>query len=236
MVAQMVEHNHSQQGSTQPVLFAGDGVSLTGQVDYPRIPCDSRGYPLLFVIQHATCTTRQGYAHIARLGTEMGMAVFRWDKRGTGSSGAGAAGSVNQDTLYAYAAALNQASIDRNRVIIFAQNEGSILLAEDFRRFKAIQKPLGVVLAGNMLDEEQVLAIEAPVHIVVSKNDWNSWQIYAEAASRSHARHYGGHSSFYVAPNTNRRLMYDNGGTFHRGAEQSIRTWMEQICRISASV
>lgn len=225
---------HDKQ--SEYVAFAGENVRLAGQVDYPA---DSnppaRGYPLLFIIQHATCTTRNGYQHIARIGTNAGFAVFRWDKRGTGDSGSGGGGSVTEDTLQAYATAINQPHIDPSRVIILAQNEGSILLEDAFQQFVSIQKPLGVLLLGNMLDEKKIVHLDVPVHIVVSKNDWNAWQIYAESAARAHAKTHNLPTGFYVAPNTNRRLMYTNGGTFHKGAETSILEWLNVICPISTS-
>lgn len=234
------QHPHSSESSpeaaigvSEQLFFAGDGVRLAGQVDYPNSPATNRGYPLIFIIQHATCTSRQGYAHVAKFGAAVGMAVFRWDKRGTGASGADSNGSVAVDTVQAYKTAISQSLVDRNRVVILAQNEGAILLSEAFADFAAIQQPRGVLLMGNMLDETQILSIKAPVHIVMSKNDWNAWQIYGQAASETHSKRYGWQSTYYVAPNTNRRLMYTNGGTFHRGAEDNIKEWLKTICQIS---
>ena len=214
----------------QQVFFAGDNVRLAGQLDYPTTAITARGYPIIFIIQHATCTTRAGYAHYARLGTQNGFAVFRWDKRGTGSSGAGGGGSIVLDTLAAYQTALNQPGIDPTRTIILAQNEGSLLLAEAYDRISAHQQPRGIILAGNMLDEKQILKLNVPLHIVASKNDWNPWQTYARQASEAHLRTHGLLSSYYVAPNTNRRLMYSNGGTFHNGAAVSIQEWLVKVC------
>lgn len=233
----MVQH---QQDKTPPhkrdILFKGDYVRLAGQLDLPSQPPPDAGYPLLFIIQHATCTSRLGYGHIARLGTELGIAVFRWDKRGTGHSGASSQGSVVQDTLNAYETALKQPEVDRERVILMAQSEGTLILGEHIARFSALQAPRCVLLMGNMLDEEHITAIPYPLHIVQSKNDWNAWQIYADTASKAHATRTKQPTGFYVAPNTNQRLMYVNGGTFHRGAEESIRTWLKNVCQISTSI
>lgn len=223
----------SSVGVSQELFFAGDSVRLAGQVDYPKSKPPSNGYPLIFVIQHATCTARKGYNHVTDFGTDAGAAVFRWDKRGTGSSGNGRDGTVAGDTLKAYQQAINLPSINRNRVVIFAQNEGTLLLRETYAQFVAIKKPLGIILGGNMLDETAILTLDVPVHIIVSKNDWNAWQIYAEAAADAHAQQTGHRSSFYVAMNTNRRLMYTSGNTFHKGAEQSIRYWLKHACQIS---
>jgi hypothetical protein len=227
MSSQSIEVKLPSVSVSDLLFFAGDQVRLAGQMDYPLAPHAETGYPLIFIIQHATCTSRHGYLHFARLGTELGMAVFRWDKRGTGNSGSGGEGTVTGDTLAAYEMALTQKAIDRNQVIILAQNEGSLLLSEAYEQFTAIQKPLGVILAGNMLDEKQIISIKAPVQVLVSKNDWNDWRIYAETATNAHNRVYKFNSSFFVAPNTNRRLMYDNGGAFHRGAAQSITDWLK---------
>ncbi len=219
-------------GTTQPIFFAGDNVRLAGQMDYPTSALPPDGYPLLFVIQHATCRSRSEYQHMARLGTEQGLAVFRWDGRGIGQSGAGA-GSIAIDTVNAYKAALEMANIDRKKAVIFAQNEGSSLIGEAWSAFETAQKPHGVILAGNTLDDKDITVINTPLHIVMSKNDWNAWQIYAEAASKAHQRKHTYKASFYVAPNTNRHLMYENGGTFHRGANDSMKEWLKTVCGIS---
>jgi pimeloyl-ACP methyl ester carboxylesterase len=216
------------------VFFAGDRVQLAGQMDYPEILPLEHGYPVIFTIQHATCNSRTGYEHIARVGTEVGCAVFRWDKRGTGSSGAGGGGSVTEDTLAAYRTALVQRMIDPAKLFVIAQNEGTILFGEAYDEFAAIQKPAGVVLLGNMLDEKQILAIKAPVLSIVSKNDWNAWQIYADAAVKAHNKVHRLNSEFYVAPNTNRRLMYENGGSFHREAALTIQNWIVKLCSPAA--
>lgn len=217
---------------THTLYFVGDNVRLAAQMDYPTSPAPEGGYPLLFVVPNATNTTRDGFLHLMRMGTEQGLAVFRWDKRGTGNSGAGA-GSATTDTLKAFETALKQPNIAPNRVVIVAQNEGTSILGKAWQKFIAIQRPLGVILLGNMLDEQEVIGIDTPLHIVMSKNDWNAWQTYAENASRSHQRKHGYKASFYVAPNTNRHLMYVNGGSFHRGAHDSMKEWIKTICGIS---
>lgn len=234
MVSKNLHEHIPSAGVTQQIFFAGDGVRLAGQIDYPDTTVDHRGYPLIFVIPHATCTSRSGYQHIARLGTELGFAVFRWDKRGTGQSGSGS-GTVEQDTINAYETATTQPGIDKNRVIIAAQNEGSLLLAEAYDHITNLTPLRGVILLGNMLDEKKITTISAPVHIVVSKNDWNAWQIYAEKTAKIHANATGHATTFYVAPNTNRRLMYVNGGTFHKGAGTSIKDWLNTVCPTSTS-
>lgn len=233
MVSNRVELNIESVSSSEVVYFAGDDVRLAGQIDYPKMHYPPNGFPLIFIIQHATCNSRKRYLHLTKLGSEMGAAVFRWDKRGTGNSSSGGSGSVMVDTLRAYETAVNMPNIDRNRVVIYAQNEGTMLLQQTYKEFVAIQEPLGAVLAGNMLDEKSILKMHIPLHIVASKNDWNAWQIYAEAAADAQAEKYGYHASFYVATNTDRLLMYAHTKTFHRGAESSIKHWLEHTCRIS---
>ncbi len=222
-------------GATEYVFFAGDQVQLAGQIDYPATPKPFRGYPIIFIIQHATCNSRNGYAHFARLGTEMGAAVFRWDKRGTGKSGSSGGGSGTLDALNAYKTAVSQPNVDRTRAVIIAQNEGTLLLHDAWVAFKDVCNPLGVVLAGNMLDETEIQRLDVPVTSVMSKSDWNDWKIYGQQATASHYKRYPQYpQSFYTAANSNRRLMLERGGVFHGGAAQFIREWLAVTCKISS--
>ena len=232
MVANRTDDTPGIIGATEMVDFAGDSVCLSGQIDYPETSRPPNGYPLIFIIQHGTSTSRADYAHITSTGMSIGAAVFRWDKRGTGHSGNGSNGSIEVDTLKAYAFAAKLPGIDRSRIIIFAQSEGTLILGQEYQQFSSVQQAAGVILAGNMLDEKAIIAIDVPVHIVVSKNDWNDWRTYAEKASDAHAEKYGYESSFYVATNTNRMLMYSSGTTFHKGTETSIKHWLKHICQI----
>lgn len=233
MVSEQVDQKASSVSASEYISFAGDNVRLAGQMDYPNENEPPDGYPLIFVIPHSTSNSRDDYAHITKLGSHIGAAVFRWDKRGTGRSGSGGGGSVTVDTVQAYATAVSQPSIDRSQVIIYAQNEGTLLLGEAYRDFAEIEPPCGVILAGNMLDEERITRVAAPVHIVISKNDWNDWHIYGESASESHADAHEYTPSFYVATNTDRRLMYTGGNTFHKGVNASIKHWLKHTCQIS---
>src|SRR6185295_12539546 len=110
-----------QIGHTEELVFAGDGVRLSGQIDYPTPLPHQHSFPLLFVLHHAGCDARDGYLPFAEAGLAAGYAVFRWDKRGTGRSGAGGRGSTTQDAVNAYEIALEQAHVDRKLVIILAQ-------------------------------------------------------------------------------------------------------------------
>lgn len=229
MVVNRTDDTLGTIGATQLVEFAGDNVRLSGQIDYPESYRPQQGYPLIFIIQHSTSTSRTDYEHICSLAMSIGAAIFRWDRRGTGRSGNGSSGSVEVDILKAYEFALTLPSLDTSSVIIFAQSEGTLILGQEYKLFTKVQKPAGIILAGNMLDEKAIAKIDIPLHIVSSKNDWNDWHTYAEKASDAHAEKYGYEGSFYVATNTNRLLMYTSGNTFHKGAETSIKHWLKNL-------
>ncbi|MEL7436445.1 MAG: hypothetical protein AAFN11_21070, partial [Chloroflexota bacterium] len=141
--------------------------------------------------------------------------------------------SIEIDTVRAYDYALQLPSINPEQVIIFAQNDGTLLLHDIFGAMKREQRPLGVLLAGNMLDPKSISKLDVPAHIVVSKNDWNDWRTYAEKAADAHAEKYDTDTDFFVAMNTNRLLMYSSGNTFHKGAESSMKQWLERVCQTS---
>lgn len=221
-------HDLNQPYRSQELIFAGDAAPLAGQIDYPTTPHPDTGYPLLFVIQHALCTTRKGYEAVARLATSVGFAVFRWDKRGTGRSGSAGHGNVRQDTLRAYQAALRQPGVAKNAVVIYAQNEGTVLLGQAYEAFKAQQAPLGIILAGNMLDQDAVLGLDVPLHIVMSAEDWNLPDIYAVAVTQAHNAHHKLSSSYYIADGADRRLQdrQQDRSNLHSGAARSIWRWL----------
>jgi uncharacterized protein len=192
---------------TEEVKFAGDGVVLAGQIDYPNIPCPSEGYPLIFVLHHAGYNTREAYSHYSEIGRSRGFAVFTWDKRGTGRSGASGKGSTTRDALHAYEAALSQQAINQQHAIIVAVGAGTTLLGAAFDDFAQRQQPAGVVLAGNMLDPQAVLAIDAPVQIIVGENDWTPWKLFGKAAAKAHNTQYKHGAAFYLAEYTDRAMM-----------------------------
>lgn len=236
MASKFIEYRVTPTGTSRVLRFAGDKVQLSGQVDYPHDKPPAQGYPLIFIIQHATCVSRRGYQHISTIGSRCGAAVFRWDKRGTGDSAGGGAGSLALDTLSAYETALYEPNIDTNKVVIFAQNEGTVLLGDNYSEFVASQRPKGIVLAGNMLDDEKIMTLDVPLTVVMSKNDWNDWHIYAEktVAAYNQARQMS--CPYYIAPNTNRCLMYSSGNSFDTGAAKHIETWLRDLWQTSTSV
>ena len=216
-------------GDTQEIAFAGDGVLLAGQIDYPDKNPPANGFPLIFILHHAGCNTRESYQHYADIGLACGYAVFRWDKRGTGRSGAGGRGSTTQDAVNAYEVALEQARINHNRIVILAQEAGTAMLGNAYGLFARIQQPFGVILVSNTLDVNEILAIESRVLVIAGQKDWNPWQKYARAACETHNAAYKYGASFYVAPYGDRSLRDARHPEqpFHPGAASVIRDWLE---------
>jgi alpha-beta hydrolase superfamily lysophospholipase len=217
---------------TEELVFAGDGVRLSGQIEYPYTRPTKSLYPLIFVLHHAGCEARDGYQHFADVGLECGYAVFRWDKRGTGKSGAGGRGSTTQDAVNAYEIALEQPKIDRRRVVILAQGAGTALLGSSFGLFARVQHPYGAILATNMLDEASIRAIDTRVQILVGQDDWNPWQKYGKAACDAHNATYQHGASFYVAPFADRTLLDQRSHppAFHAGVRMMMREWLSDLC------
>lgn len=217
---------------TVEVTFAGDHVMLSGQIDYPAAAPPSEGFPLVFVLHHAGYESREGYWHYARIGLEAGCAVFRWDKRGTGRSGGSGRGSTTQDAVNAWEIALEQPRVNRRRAIIVAQCAGTGLLGDAYGLFARVQRPYGVALVSNMLDDKAILAIEAPVCIVMAEHDWNPWERFGRAASAAHSQAYRHGAQFHVVPGVDRRLMLGKGDlqTFHPLAERALQNWLRQLC------
>src|ERR1043165_7949893 len=102
MTANQFLENQQAVERSRELTFAGDNVCLSGQIDYPPSASPHDGFPLVFVLHHAGSEDREWYAPFAQLALQSGYAVFRWDKRGTGHSGAGGRGSTTQDAVNAY--------------------------------------------------------------------------------------------------------------------------------------
>jgi uncharacterized protein len=224
--------NHPlQQGRVKELTFAGDHVCLAGQVNYPNIEPPANGYPLIFLLPHAGSNTRDDYAHYVEIALASGYAIFLWDKRGTGRSGASGRGSTMRDALSAYKTALEQDAIDPDNVIIFSQCASTQLLGESFAAFAEIQSPYGALLVGNMLDAEAIRTIKTQIFVAYGEEDWNDWQIYARDACESHNTLYDLDAAFYLAPNANRMLMVkqDNEKIFHADASRAILDWLQSL-------
>jgi pimeloyl-ACP methyl ester carboxylesterase len=215
------------------IIFAGDEVRLAGQIDYPTTARPENGYPLLFVLHHACCTSREDYNDYARLALTGGYAVFRWDQRGTGRSGDSGRGSTTQDAVNAYETALLQPDVNRRRIVILAVGAGTALLGSSFGLFARTQTPYAVLLVANMLDEQAVLALDTRIKIVMSPEDWNAPTLFGEAASAAHMHAYKHGASFFLSDGGDRLLMTAEG-VIDSGARKAIGDWLKSLTRRSA--
>ncbi len=224
----VLERTHEAEGVTYELAFAGDNVRLSGQIDYPAKAPFSGVHPLIVVLPHAGSTSRHDYDHYLQMALNAGFAIFRWDKRGCGRSGASMRGSVVEDAVNAYDTALHQPNIDLERVVILAQGEGTVVLGGNYGLFARIRQPDAVMLVGNMLDPDEVLAINTRLMIVSGDTDWNDWKVYARDAADAHNKTYDRNASYYVARNANRMLKVNQGerGPFHFGAEKEMTDWL----------
>jgi len=236
MAIQSLQFQTIQTGISHEVIFAGDQVRLAGQIDYPNLPVPAQGYPLLFILPDGCCRSRKGFVHQKQIGNRAGFAVFRWDKRGTGRSASGGIGRPEQDAINAYQTAVQQADIDPNRVIIWAQTDASLLLGEKFEQFKSIQKPLGIILSGNMLDENAILKLDSRILCVTGERDWNIASRFALHTSKVHDDYHKLGSSAYIAKYADRKLIDTRNNMFHAGAEVTIHDWLTDLCPISMSI
>ncbi len=235
MTASRVLENSSATDSINGLVFAGDDVRLYGQIDYPDSPPPDDGYPLIFILHHAGCNSLSWYAPFARIGLQNDYAVFRWDKRGTGRSGAGGRGSATQDAVNAYEIALEQPHVNRKRTIILAQDAGTGLLGNSFGLFARLQKPHAVILASNMLDPDDVLALDTRLHIIMSETDWNPWQRFADAACKAHNTAYHLDSSFYVVPGKVDRTLIE-ADSLPPTASSILTDWLQDLCHPSTLI
>jgi len=218
------------------VRFVSDGVMLAGELDLPRGEALA---PLVFIIHHSGPVTRDAYGYMAELLTEAGFAIFRFDKRGVGQSGGEYGCCEAEDVLAAYQAAVTQSGIDHRHVLIVAQSIGTEHLANYFADFAAVQPPIGVVLLSNLLDSERIIAIAAPVHVIVADSEDNLAAVSVEAiAAHQRAWRYG--ATGYIAEQSEHTLFDIAAGPidwsnpdwvnrYHRGAMQSMIDWLSQV-------
>lgn len=216
------------------IVFAGDEVRLAGQMDYPTTPRPETGYPLLFVLHHACCSSREDYDDYTQVALNAGYAVFRWDARGTGRSGDSGRGSTTQDAVNAFDIALHQPEVDRRRTVILAVGAGSALLGSSFGLFARLQMPHAVLLVANMLDDREILALDTRITIIMSPEDWNPPTTFGEAACAAHTRAYRHGASFYLADGADRLLMTADG-SLDSGARKVIADWLQSLTSRSTS-
>jgi hypothetical protein len=236
MALQSYEFNVAKVGISHEVIFAGDNVSLAGQIDYPNKPVPTNGYPLLFILPNACCTGRHGFEHHAQIGLQAGFAVFRWDKRGTGHSGSGGKGNAERDAIAAYSTAIRQADIDPNTIVIWSQTDASLLLGKHYEQFKQHQQPKSIILTGNMLDENAVLNIDTQILCITGERDWNFASRYAINTTITHNDTYNLDAQSYIARFANRKLIDTRNNLFHSGAEATIQDWLYDICHNSTLI
>ncbi len=238
MASNLVLDPTYRESTSTELVFAGDEVRLAGQIDYPTTPRPATGYPLLFVLHHACCNTRADYADYAQAGLANGYAVFRWDKRGTGRSGASGRGSTTQDAVNAYEFALAQPNVNRRRAVILALGAGSGLLGSAFGLFARAQHPYAALLVANLLGPDEILALDTRVKIVMSAQDWNAPQVYATEAAAAHQAAYRHGASYDIIDCDDRLLMEidPHGNTvLHNSARKGITAWLNNLAHLSAS-
>jgi alpha/beta superfamily hydrolase len=220
----------------RPIEFTSlDGTLLRGQWDLPPLLTFP---PVVFIIHHSGAVDRESYQYLAAKLVPVGYAVFRFDKRGTGSS-AGVYGCCeDDDALAAYRAAMQEVALEQ-RVFIIAQSIGTRILAQRWQEFAHIRQPDGVVLLSNLLADGETVAIQAPLHIIVSASETNLKAV-GEEARRAHQQAYPAYTaSVAVIPNSEHTLFDVSAGPidwsdpswpyrFHPLAWQSLHDWLER--------
>ncbi len=218
---------------------ADDGVPLTGELTRPRQPALP---PLVVIIHHSGPVDRDAYGYLAELLVARGYAVFRFDKRGTGASGGTYGCCEAADALAAYRAAVAQPGINQRRIFLVAQSIGTRYVAASFTEYVAATPPCGVALLSNLLGPDEIVAIDAPIHIIVADSVPDLQRIGRDAVVAHNARWpYG--ASLYIAEGAEHTLFDIRDGPidwsnpnwvqrYHRGAMASLLEWLDQTqCR-----
>ena len=217
------------------VRIAAQDAILAGELDL-----SGRENPaLVFIIHHSGPVPRDAYGYMAERLVEAEVAVFRFDKRGTGSSSGVYGCCEAEDAVAAYRVAVAQPGIDRSRVFIVAQSIGTEILADQFDEFSAIQPPAGVVLLSSLLGPDRVVAIEAPLHIIVSDSEPALDAVGPQAAA-AHTEQWPFGATVYVAEQSEHTLFDITDGPidwsdpgwverYHRGAMQSLVDWLKSF-------
>lgn len=236
MMANYVIERSCPQNLMYEIAFAGDGVRLAGQVDYPTNKInaterDTARYPLLFILPHAGWTDRRAYQNYTRTALNAGYAVFQWDRRGTGRSGAAGVGSATLDAVRAYQTALSLAHINPARAVILAQGESTSLLTQNYGLFRRIGRPAGVLLAANRSSPAATLALDTALYILQGADDWNDPAIYAREAAAIHNQTYAHGAGHYIVPDADHDLLRAgrDDKAFHLTAVHKIQDWLKSL-------
>ena len=135
----------------------------------------------------------------------------------------------------AYEIALEQPYVDRKRAVILALGAGTGLLGSSFGLFARAQHPYGTLLVANMLDEQDILALDTRLCVVAGQEDWNTPEKYTEVAAAAHNNAYRHGATAYIAPQADRMLLTSDE-TIHDGARKVMRDWLKRILRPSTSI
>lgn len=215
-------------------FMVDDRVVLAGELTLPRI---AEAPPLAVIIHHSGPVTRDAYGYLAELLVARGYAVFRFDKRGTGMSGGEYGCCEAADALAAYSTAVAQSGIDRCRVFIIAQSIGTREVAEMFDAYVTTAPPLGVALLSNLLGPDEIIAVAAPVHVILATSEPDLNRIGLQAVE-AHRAIYPYGASLYLAEGAEHNLFDISQGSinwsdpgwvqrYHRGAMASLLEWMD---------
>lgn len=219
--------------TTQQITFQSrDGVQLAGQFD---LPPGLTSPPLVFIIHHSGAVDRDSYQYLAARLVPAGYAVFRFDKRGTGTSQGEYGCCEDDDALAAYRAAMTGAN---GRVYIVAQSIGTKILADRWKEFEQTRHPDGVVLLSNLLEGQEIAVLNAPIHIIISSSESRIKAIGEEAVIAHRVAYPKYNASFQVIPNTEHTLFDISSGQidwsdpnwtlrFHPEAWQSLKNWLD---------
>jgi len=234
-------------------LTAPDGARLSGQLD---LPAGGVRPALVFMIPGLGRHDRDGNSSdwgqldnlrfMAGVLTAEGFAVFRMDKRGVGRSEGKFTDTrrvVAGDFVSGYAAAVARPEIDPTQVIILAQSFGSIVLGRHYKQFRAVHRPVTVVLLSNGARASYINNIDAPIHIVNGRHDWNPLDRMVRRPLRVHRKRYGFDDTAYIAEHADHALfdrrygktVHHHGGAgpyvMHAGAMKSIVAWCKVYTR-----
>ena len=69
---------------TEEIVFAGDGVRLDGQIDYPILSSRQKTFPLMFILHHAGCDDAADLSRLLGLARPRAGGSLAPSRRGCG--------------------------------------------------------------------------------------------------------------------------------------------------------